>query len=447
MPPHSSIMGTVKPRNVPPSAGWTSYDDWDYNGMKERLERFMSIINKSSLVEHTQLIIGQPVSISEAFSAGQFWCCFELLAVDGRLIIARVRLPRHPDSSDSANEHSELYSIDCEVAQMKFLHENVTGVPFPKLYAYEGPVSQRAANVGAAYMLIQGFYGNTMQDVQFNICELPISTQEHIITQWTSVQAELATFTFPQIGSISHFSKDTGAIIGKLSTAVAEGLSDEGPFTETWDYFAAVADARFRQACRSDVADDGSNTFTRLGPFVFKDIVHNTTLFKSGGGPFHLDHMDMGTQNILVDQDFNFLAIIDWEFAQAAPWEVIHYPMPFPLIAADAKTDYILQNPDHIAHRNVSRQVAARKMYKQKFRDAEQALESKGRPLQKSIADVLDGAASRIYALLEKVGVFQGMEEELTYEMVRLAYGFDGDEAKKYLNEMEAKMKGEMTSV
>jgi hypothetical protein len=104
-------MATVVPENVLPSAGWTSYDGWDYNGMKERLERFMSIINKSSLVEHTQLIIGQTVSISEAFSAGQFWCCFELLAADGQLIVARVRLPKHPDSTDGANEHSEMYSI------------------------------------------------------------------------------------------------------------------------------------------------------------------------------------------------------------------------------------------------------------------------------------------------------------------------------------------------
>jgi len=77
--------------------------------------------------------------------------------------------------------------------------------------------------------------------------------------------------------------------------------------------------------------------------------------------------MDIGTQNILIDQDFNVLAIIDWEFAQTALLEVNHYPIPFPLISADAKTDYILQNPDHIAHRNVSRQVTARKMYRQSF--------------------------------------------------------------------------------
>jgi hypothetical protein len=65
-------MVTVVAKNLPPSARWISYDGWDYNGMKERLESFMSIINKSSLMQHTQLIIGQPVSISEAFSAGQF---------------------------------------------------------------------------------------------------------------------------------------------------------------------------------------------------------------------------------------------------------------------------------------------------------------------------------------------------------------------------------------
>jgi len=60
--------------------------------------------------------------------------------------------------------------------------------------------------------------------------------------------------------------------------------------------------------------------------------------------------------------------------------------------------------------------------------------------LSRSIADVMDGAASRIYAILEKIGVFRSMEKELTYEMVRLTFEFDGEEAEKYLNEMEAKM-------
>jgi hypothetical protein len=167
-------MGSRAHKKALPSTGWKSYNGWDYNGMKERLESFMGSINKPALLQHAQSILSQPLTMSEAFSAGQFWCCFELVAADGRLIIARVRLPRHPDSAKEINDDSELYSIRCEVATMEFLHENITNVPLPKLYAFEGPDSQRAAEVGAIYMLIEGFYGNSLQDVQFNICELSV---------------------------------------------------------------------------------------------------------------------------------------------------------------------------------------------------------------------------------------------------------------------------------
>jgi hypothetical protein len=205
--------------------------------------------------------------------------------------------------------------------------------------------------------------------------------------------------------------------------------------------FRCSCGCQIASCLEGDVANDNSDLFSKLGPFVFKDIVHSSTLFKTGRGPFHFNHMDMGTQNILVDHEFNFLAVIDWEFAQSAPLEVNHYPMPFPLVFSDAKIENILSNPDHAAYRNFSRQVATRELYRRKFRDAEKALEREGRLPQMSIADVLDGPVSRISAVVEKLGVFEGMDEELTYEMVRLAYGFDGEEARKYLNDMEVEMK------
>lgn len=121
-------MEDIASRKVPPSAGWTSYNNWDYDGMKSRLEGFVSTVNKSALTEHAQAIPGQPVSISEAFSAGQHWCCFELMPADGCLIIARVRLPKHLDGADGIDEDSETYLMQCEVETMKFLLENVTYV-------------------------------------------------------------------------------------------------------------------------------------------------------------------------------------------------------------------------------------------------------------------------------------------------------------------------------
>ena len=116
--------------------------------------------------------------------------------------------------------------------------------------------------------------------------------------------------------------------------------------------------------------------------------------------------------------------------------------MPIPLISSDNETAEILYDPGHIAHRNVSRQVGARILYRQKFTEAERALEKRGYPLHCSIAEVLEGKASRIYGLVGKIGVFHGMEEELTYELVRLGYGFTGPEAEQHLQMLEAEIKG-----
>jgi len=146
--------------------------------MSERLQRFMASIDKKAIVAHATDIMGELVTMSESFAAGQYWCCFELVgAWSGKLAIARVRLPRHPDGTDAVTEESELYSIECEVATMRFLNDRTPklSVPVPNLYAYERPGSERATAVGAMYMVIEGFYGNTLEDVYFNICHLPVS--------------------------------------------------------------------------------------------------------------------------------------------------------------------------------------------------------------------------------------------------------------------------------
>jgi hypothetical protein len=160
-----------------PSAGWDSYESWNWNtDLKERLETLMKSINKEAIVAHATEITGESMTMSEPFSAGQYWCCFELVGASGKLAIARVRLPRHPDSNAAANEESELYSIECEVATMGFLqdHPPKLSVPIPEIYAYERPGSEKATAVGATYMLIEGFYGNTLEDTGYDLGALPV---------------------------------------------------------------------------------------------------------------------------------------------------------------------------------------------------------------------------------------------------------------------------------
>jgi hypothetical protein len=58
------------PKKKKPSERWASFDDWDYDGMKERLEKFMASINKTALAEHAEIVLNSPVSMSEPFIRG-----------------------------------------------------------------------------------------------------------------------------------------------------------------------------------------------------------------------------------------------------------------------------------------------------------------------------------------------------------------------------------------
>ncbi|KAJ0167558.1 hypothetical protein CTA2_1848 [Colletotrichum tanaceti] len=403
-----------------PSEGWTSYDDWDYNGMKERIQATIDNINKAVLIRHAERIKGQKVVMSQPFSAGQYWICFELVSEDGSLVIARVRLPRHPDAPVARSEEDEAYAIACEITTMEFVKQRLPHIPVPHVYAYEAPGSQLAADAGAVYMLLEGLYGNTLQDVEPDICNLPATTQEHIMAQWTKVQAELATISCPQIGSICSISKTGNPVLGRLASSFGE-LEDPGPFSNAIDYFTAAANA----------AAGGPDSSAKLGAFVFRDIVRKTPLFRDGNGSYPFSHMDLGGQNILVDNRFNFVGIIDWEFAQTAPWEVNHYPMPFPL--AETDVEGILKDPSHIAYRNVLKQDFSRRIYLQKFQEAEERLKAEGRFLGGSFVDTLTGTASKIYACFTTLGRHPQNDVNVIREMARLAFNLSNDEVEEYI--------------
>jgi hypothetical protein len=97
-----------------------------------------------------------------------------MVAEDGSLVIARVRLPRHPDTPSTVSKEDEEYGMACEVATMTLVAQCLPNITLPCLYAYASPGSQHAADAGAVYMLLEGFYGNSLQDVEFDMCNLPV---------------------------------------------------------------------------------------------------------------------------------------------------------------------------------------------------------------------------------------------------------------------------------
>lgn len=97
-----------------------------------------------------------------------------MVAEDASLVIARIRLPRHPDTPPNVTKEEEAYAIRCEVATMQFVRKMLPNITVPTVYAYEAPGSALATDAGATYMLLEGFYGNTLRDVEFDICNLPV---------------------------------------------------------------------------------------------------------------------------------------------------------------------------------------------------------------------------------------------------------------------------------
>ncbi|KAG8673685.1 hypothetical protein FPOAC2_07142 [Fusarium poae] len=425
-----------------PSQRWTSYDGWNWNGFQERLESFIPTLDMVMLQHHAELLIGQKCRVSEPFSAGQYSVCFELVAEDDSLIIARVRLPRHPAASSNMTEEDEQYQVTCELATMRLLAQRLPQLKIPSVYAYEGPGSQRALEFGAPYMLIQGFYGNALQDLVYDHATGCVSTgfyalsaaeQEQLITQWTAVQAMLATVTSSQIGSICDVTESGEPVIGRISSAAMNNMFPQGPFQNAAEYFTALAMGVLRESSEYDGIQEQPELLT-LGAIVFLDIVRNTPLFESHG-PYHLNHMDLHVGNILVDDDLNFMAIIDWEFAQTAPWQVTSYPRLFQLRPSDDTLEKVLNDPKHIRYKDAKLQDDARQLYSEKFDEAAAKYGGGSNPYG-SYTEVLNGAASRIYEAFMELGHVPEQDQHLIDEMVLLAFGVD-DGTNWYLKNLD----------
>jgi hypothetical protein len=372
--------------------------------------------------------------MSEPFSVGQYWCCLKVMAEDGTLFIARLRLPDHPDASSGLDS---TYRIECEVATMRYVHE-VVQIPVPKIYAYQRPNSDWAQRVGASYMLMEGIFGNSLWDVNWDLHALSVVNQEKIIAQWTSIQVKLAANTFPQTGAIVKFSESEGPTIGKIMTDEA---GDIGPFSNTVDCLAAIVKGKYETIC-SKPADTTNDRFHQLGPFVQMDIIRNSSVFKDyQHGPFPLNHMDMGTQNLPVDEGFNIVSVIDWEMVNTSPWEANYFPMPFP---PDYSGDPdVLKDPNHIAYKAILKQTASQSLFLRGLESAEGRLKALGKPLHVSLAEIFASDASKVYWLMERQGSESPENDEVyMFAMARIAFGYDQETAEHYFQAKEKEMAG-----
>ena len=130
--------------------------------------------------------------------------------------------------------------------------------------------------------------------------------------QMAQIQIDLARCRFDKIGALQFDEKDNGFSIGP---EVVTGL---GPWTSSFAYYNDAAEhALTSSASREELSSRHSFAL----PLVFKDLV--TRFCSDDTGPFSLTNRDFGFHNILVDDNFSIIGVIDLDGIMAAPKELV----------------------------------------------------------------------------------------------------------------------------
>ena len=132
-------------------------------------------------------------------------------------------------------------------------------------------------------------------------------------------QIELSGLQLPKIGTITGINDDGSYRQGPIS-----GLG--GPFETAAEFFRAWS-AKVEFGLSQDEVREAAGPFTdevSASALSFKKMVYDLAggLSIRNEGPFPLCHGDFGHNNIIFDDRYRLLGVIDWEGAFAGPWEI-----------------------------------------------------------------------------------------------------------------------------
>lgn len=105
-----------------------------------------------------------------------------------------------------------------------------------------------------------------------------------------------------------------------------------GPFDTASDFFRALAAAATYRLPEEKVkeycGDIGDKIWDSIASFPTRlSEMANLIAGPYDNGPFPLVHVDFGHNNIVVDAEYNILGVIDWEYAIAASWCMVEFPL------------------------------------------------------------------------------------------------------------------------
>ncbi|KAL9072018.1 MAG: hypothetical protein Q9157_005251 [Trypethelium eluteriae] len=326
------------------SDAWTGGEEYEEE-YAARIDYFKNAFNETALLAHaSSMRDGLKCMLHDNFSVGSFNFVKKISFEDGVQWIARLRLPQIEHFDENGYKHALhfdkkaetdkiLYNMQSELAAMEFVRLN-SNIPVPQVYASN---LTKDNPVGFPYSLIQYVHGNTAADLAAKFPGdhegIPEQYAEKIFKQVASIMHQLANIRVDKIGSVTRsVSSLKEFVIGPLTE------TKSGPYENAMDfyksYFVELAKNLYGDDWEVETHGQVVKNFHKLVP----EMISDQTSLQS----FGLANYDLGPHNLIVDQEFNVIGVIDWDGVIAAPNAVL-YRFPF-LMGVGYATPGVVEN-------------------------------------------------------------------------------------------------------
>ena len=253
---------------------------------------------------------GLKCTISEKYTCGAYNLVFEILFDDGKSWIARLRSasPIQVVSQELVFESPtyKQHIMESEVATMNYVRRHTT-IPVPEVYAFDTTSTNPAKSPYILMECIQGWR------TPLKLQELPDTVLRKILDQLANVLFQLSSLQFPKIGYL-HDDIDGGYRIDAMLDRKGKRV---GPYSSAAEYYRWRADQPLNRSNESLVDLQDALFHSYLYRLSLPFLMNGTR----SAGPFPLAHNDLGVHNVLFDEDWKLVGVIDWSGACVVPWE------------------------------------------------------------------------------------------------------------------------------
>ncbi|WEW56652.1 hypothetical protein PRK78_002100 [Emydomyces testavorans] len=222
-----------------------------------------------------------------------------------------------------------------EIATMKYVAEKTT-IPIPRLYGYS---ISRNNILGLPFMLVEYIEGNTLYPT--NLRTMDRDKRKHLHAQIGDVYIQLYRQQFDRIGALTLDKNDEHWVFASnrpLTVDVNEQevsgleicnyLPPNRTFHSTIDYIYMVTKLisnDFHRGRDCIVNEDDARWYL-YSIYASQSILMEWVNPKYNQGPFVLMHGDLRPPNIIIDDDFNIVSILDWEWSHTVPVQLFVPP-------------------------------------------------------------------------------------------------------------------------